>query len=85
MINGTKSKNQSCLCIVINVLIYLFSLLKALMSMDNKTAPLTGSDITDGIDIKTWQINQEHSLVFSTWDFAGQTVYYNTHQVYFYI
>jgi GTPase SAR1 family protein len=42
--------------------------------------------ITDGIDIKTWNIPiQETSdqLMFSVWDFAGQTVYYNTHQVTF--
>lgn len=43
--------------------------------------------ITDGIDIKNWKIpisgaeKGEDSLMFSVWDFAGQTVYYNTHQV----
>lgn len=34
-------------------------------------------DVTDGIDIVDWNIE---SIAFSIWDFAGQTVYYNTHQ-----
>ena len=36
-----------------------------------------------GIDICTWTVKagDEH-LTYSVWDFAGQTVYYNTHQVY---
>ena len=39
--------------------------------------------ITDGIDIKSWRVPVENgdNLTFSIWDFAGQTVYYNTHQV----
>ena len=39
--------------------------------------------ITDGIDITNWPvpIKDGDQLVFSVWDFAGQTVYYNTHQV----
>ncbi|XP_064623321.1 uncharacterized protein LOC135485349 isoform X1 [Lineus longissimus] len=39
--------------------------------------------ITDGIDITNWKIREDGSdeeLTFSVWDFAGQTVYYNTHQ-----
>ncbi|CAD5126525.1 DgyrCDS14632 [Dimorphilus gyrociliatus] len=35
------------------------------------------TQITDGICIKKWFIN---SIEYSIWDFAGQTVYYNTHQ-----
>lgn len=50
--------------------------------------------ITDGIKITEWSVHIENSeeggggsedsselLHFSVWDFAGQTVYYNTHQV----
>ena len=39
--------------------------------------------ITDGIDICEWHvpIGESQPLQFSVWDFAGQTVYYNTHQV----
>ena len=41
-----------------------------------------GEKITDGIDITTWVVkNNNESISFSVWDFAGQTVYYNTHQV----
>ena len=43
--------------------------------------PLT---VTDGIDIKNWEVkvpNQDVTITYSIWDFAGQTVYYNTHQV----
>ncbi|WAR15320.1 PATS1-like protein [Mya arenaria] len=37
--------------------------------------------ITDGIQIKSWEIPVEDDKVtYSVWDFAGQTVYYNTHQ-----
>ena len=40
--------------------------------------------VTDGIDIKNWNVkvpNQDVTITYSIWDFAGQTVYYNTHQV----
>ena len=40
--------------------------------------------VTDGIDIKNWDVkvpNQDVTITYSIWDFAGQTVYYNTHQV----
>lgn len=33
--------------------------------------------VTDGISIKKWNVQ---SIEYSIWDFAGQTVYYNTHQ-----
>ncbi|KAH3741006.1 hypothetical protein DPMN_047724, partial [Dreissena polymorpha] len=39
--------------------------------------------ITDGIQINTWEVpieDEDDKLTFSVWDFAGQTVYYNTHQ-----
>ena len=56
--------------------------MRALMSGDHKAPHVKGEGITDGIDISSWSINQNgHSLTFSVWDFAGQTVYYNTHQV----
>ena len=35
-----------------------------------------------GIEIKTWQVKEgDDKIVYNVWDFAGQTVYYNTHQV----
>lgn len=40
--------------------------------------------ITDGIDISKWNVTvqgEREPLQYSVWDFAGQTVYYNTHQV----
>lgn len=60
------------------------SLLQALMSSSKKTAGTQNAQLTDGIDIKTWTVKSEDGLdiTFSAWDFAGQTVYYNTHQVY---
>ena len=54
------------------------------MSSSHKTKALTGEDITDGIDIKSWSVKHPgtgQSVTYSAWDFAGQTVYYNTHQV----
>lgn len=58
------------------------SLLQALMSSSKKTAGTQNAQLTDGIDIKTWTVKSEDGLdiTFSAWDFAGQTVYYNTHQ-----
>lgn len=54
------------------------------MSSTKKTAGTQNAQLTDGIDIKTWTVKSEDGLdiTFSAWDFAGQTVYYNTHQVY---
>jgi len=56
--------------------------MRALMSSDLR-APSTDSEgITDGIDIATWTIHKDQKAVtYSVWDFAGQTIYYNTHQV----
>lgn len=53
------------------------------MSSSKKTAGTQNAQLTDGIDIKTWTVKSEDGLdiTFSAWDFAGQTVYYNTHQV----
>ncbi|KAK3777048.1 hypothetical protein RRG08_008898 [Elysia crispata] len=58
------------------------SLLRALMSNEKKTAGTKGEDITNGIDILPWTIKSEDGteVTYSTWDFAGQTLYYNTHQ-----
>jgi hypothetical protein len=56
--------------------------MRSLMSGDMKSPPIGAEGITDGIDIKSWVINrQNQALTYSVWDFAGQTVYYNTHQV----
>ncbi|XP_055958804.1 probable serine/threonine-protein kinase pats1 [Patella vulgata] len=58
------------------------SLLKAIMSVNNKTVGTKGEQITDGIDIQPWTIKNKDNIevTYSTWDFAGQTLYYNTHQ-----
>ena len=56
--------------------------MRALMSSSMKTGDTKSEGITDGIDITTWTVKSEaQSLTYSVWDFAGQTVYYNTHQV----
>ena len=61
---------------------FIISLLKALMSGTHKTPLTQGEAITDGIDISSWTVkHNEYQLTYSAWDFAGQTVYYNTHQV----
>eukprot|EP00105_Crassostrea_gigas_P045169 XP_019929317.1 PREDICTED: uncharacterized protein LOC105344416 isoform X2 [Crassostrea gigas] len=56
------------------------SLARALQSDDLKSS-LTGHEsITDGIDICTWKTSRDgEEISYSIWDFAGQTVYYNTH------
>ncbi|XP_053405100.1 uncharacterized protein LOC123566493 [Mercenaria mercenaria] len=57
------------------------SLVNSLLSKDGKANLSHGEAITDGIDICTWTVKagDEH-ITYSVWDFAGQTVYYNTHQ-----
>ncbi|XP_067667740.1 uncharacterized protein [Haliotis asinina] len=57
------------------------SLVKALLSGSHKTKLSVGEDITDGIDICPWTVaTDDGQVTYSVWDFAGQTVYYNTHQ-----
>ncbi|XP_060066669.1 uncharacterized protein LOC132546957 [Ylistrum balloti] len=58
------------------------SLVKALLKTFGGESPLTGSgSVTDGIDICTWDVDYKgETISYSVWDFAGQTVYYNTHQ-----
>ncbi|XP_046560391.1 probable serine/threonine-protein kinase roco11, partial [Haliotis rubra] len=58
------------------------SLLKALMSHNKKTEGTKGEDITDGIVIQPWTVKTDDDIeiTYNTWDFAGQTLYYNTHQ-----
>jgi len=54
------------------------------MSDKLRTPQLTAEDLTDGIAIDTWHVDYNGKQIsYSTWDFAGQTVYYNTHQVLF--
>ena len=51
---------------------------------DKKKTQGTEKEIpTDGIDIVPWTVSKGdgQEVTFSTWDFAGQAVYYNTHQV----
>ena len=50
--------------------------------MDKKRKSKKDEDLTDGINILTWQLKHYGTdITYSAWDFAGQTVYYNTHQV----
>lgn len=57
------------------------SLLNALRK-NNHSEETRPTEVTDGINIKDWTIPLEDktSLTYSMWDFAGQSVYYNTHQ-----
>jgi len=58
------------------------SLVNSLTKGQQVSSGSYGEKITDGIDITTWVVqHNEDSISFSVWDFAGQTVYYNTHQV----
>ncbi|KAK3097461.1 hypothetical protein FSP39_009834, partial [Pinctada imbricata] len=59
------------------------SLARAMRQEGDLKNSLTGvEDITDGIDISKWIVKHEgDEISYSVWDFAGQTVYYNTHQV----
>ncbi|XP_035826698.1 uncharacterized protein LOC101848126 [Aplysia californica] len=69
------------------------SLVRALTNKSFRAYQDYGEQITDGIDITEWKISSkevdlkgevtddsDEPLHFSVWDFAGQTVYYNTHQ-----
>jgi GTPase SAR1 family protein len=59
------------------------SLFNALGRFDNHNYSSDGfiPKVTDGIQIKKWELlNNNDKLTFSMWDFAGQSVYYNTHQ-----
>lgn len=62
---------------------FVCSLLKALTSNSKKTTGTQNAKLTDGIDIKSWKVKAPDGgeITYSAWDFAGQTVYYNTHQV----
>ncbi len=56
------------------------SLVRAFLQSHSETPPV----VTDGIDIVKWKVPLEIDddfLEFSVWDFAGQSVYYHTHQV----
>ena len=56
--------------------------MRALMSANHVAPTVDGEGITDGIDISNWTVNRQGvALQYSVWDFAGQTIYYNTHQV----
>ncbi|KAL3313543.1 hypothetical protein Ciccas_007851 [Cichlidogyrus casuarinus] len=59
------------------------SLMRALISEDGRTPYVDGEVVTDGIDIHTWLVRkggQQPDVTYLVWDFAGQVVYYNTHQ-----
>ncbi|GFS20600.1 lethal(3)malignant brain tumor-like protein 1, partial [Elysia marginata] len=70
-------------------------LVRALTNKNHSFYHDYGENITDGIDITEWKLDtnylnkmgiktesedSDQPLHFSVWDFAGQTVYYNTHQ-----
>ena len=57
--------------------------MRALMNTEsNRATSVEGEAITDGIDISKWPAKFGNlNITYSVWDFAGQTVYYNTHQV----
>ena len=60
----------------------MYSLVNSLTRDKTVSSGSYGEKITDGIDITTWVVkHSDESISFSVWDFAGQTVYYNTHQV----
>ena len=59
------------------------SLLNALMKTHNENEQVFVPPlITDGINIKEWEVGlpDKTKLTYYMWDFAGQSVYYNTHQ-----
>ncbi|XP_033750666.1 uncharacterized protein LOC117334925 [Pecten maximus] len=58
------------------------SLVNSLLNTFKGESSLTETaSVTDGIDICTWDVNYKGETVsYSVWDFAGQTIYYNTHQ-----
>ena len=66
-----------------------FSLVRALMSNRYQSDGTSNEEITDGIDIAEWNVKIPSSdpskttetINYSIWDFAGQAVYYNSHQV----
>lgn len=63
-------------------IVCLRSLVNSLTSDNHIGSGSYSEKITDGIVITTWVVkHNEDSISFSVWDFAGQTVYYNTHQV----
>ena len=56
------------------------SLVRSFLQSYSETPP----EVTDGIDILKWRVplgDSHDFLEFSVWDFAGQSVYYHTHQV----
>ena len=59
------------------------SLMHALLSKIYQNGSQAPPNLTDGITICDWKVKLDDAgdeLVFSVFDFAGQTVYYNTHQ-----
>jgi GTPase SAR1 family protein len=58
------------------------SLMLALLHRIYQNSSQSPPDVTDGITINDWSVALEDQtkLTFSVFDFAGQVVYYNTHQ-----
>ena len=69
------------------------SLMQAILNKTYQNGTQKPPDLTDGIDIRDWKVtldsvaskeqdskSMNDQLTFSVFDFAGQVVYYNTHQ-----
>jgi GTPase SAR1 family protein len=84
MTGPNQSKNCLNVAVDCGVLLSVNSLVNSMTKGDLVSSGSYGERITDGIDITTWIANNHagtEKITFSVWDFAGQTVYYNTHQV----
>lgn len=58
------------------------SLIEAMINNELQDGNRPPPNLTDGISILDWKVDiaQDQDLTFSVFDFAGQVVYYNTHQ-----
>lgn len=76
---------DSLIPIVQLILLSINSLVEALLSRYGRIQEYESErELTDGIDIDTWTVETDEGRIeYSIWDFAGQTLYYNTHQVNF--
>lgn len=72
-----------CKIYIIFTILLLASLSRSLRSASFSDKTTGEEAITDGIDITVWTVKTPdgQSIEYSLWDFAGQTLYYNTHQV----